>query len=489
MHASEKRVAVILSLVVAALIAVTYVFAARREFPSLGAATTMYWAQGGGLAVVGGLCALLGVMALRREWGTRSQLLIEHVKSLVANPSADAALVNLDANSDAMLSDVRGQVTALRSRADQLAIQRKNLEIQLRIAEANRRQIHAMISGISDAVLITDKFDELLMANPSSAALFKFDLENAPRKTLSALVGESPLVADVAEMRQSHGRANRRTFEINVPVEGQPRTFSVTMTAVVDDAVGAAGEISGVVTVLHDITRELEISRMKTDFVSHVSHELRTPLSSIKAYAELLVDGEATDDKTRMEFYHVIQGEADRLSRLIDNILNISRIESGMIQATKKPVALSGLLQQAIDVAMPSAKEKNIALAGTIPPVFFQVEADRDMIYQAALNLISNAIKYTPAGGSVRVVLVADETDNTVKVTVTDTGVGIPPESMKHLFTKFYRVEANKGMAKGSGLGLSLTKQIIEGVHRGKMIVESTPGKGSTFGFVLPVAQ
>ena len=247
-------------------------------------------------------------------------------------------------------------------------------------------------------------------------------------------------------------------------------------------------QLSGVVTMLHDRTRDNEISKMKTDFVSHVSHELRTPLSSIKAYAELLVDGEATDDKTRNEFYHIIQAEADRWSRLIDNILNISRIESGMTKINKKPVALNAILKQVLEVAMPSAREKRITLVDQVNQVFFSVEADRDMIYQAALNLVSNAIKYTPAGGTVKIALVADEATNELTVSVSDTGVGIPPEAMKHLFEKFFRVEQHKAMAKGSGLGLNLTRQIIEGIHKGRMIVSSELGKGSTFGFALSIA-
>ncbi len=285
-------------------------------------------------------------------------------------------------------------------------------------------------------------------------------------------------------MRQNHTRTNRRNAEYVFTVDGIPRTFSVTLSCVTDNA----DQFSGVVTMLHDRTREDEISKMKTEFVSHVSHELRTPLSSIKAYAELLVDGEATDEKTRSEFYHIIQAEADRLSRLIDNILNISRIESGMTRVTKKTISLNGVLKQVMEVAMPSAREKQITLIDQLTPVYFSVDADRDMIYQAALNLISNAIKYTPVGGTVRIQLAADETTNELTVLVSDSGVGVPEDAMKHLFEKFFRVEQHKNMAKGSGLGLNLTRQIIEGLHRGRMIVKSEFGKGSTFGFALPIA-
>ena len=264
-----------------------------------------------------------------------------------------------------------------------------------------------------------------------------------------------------------------------------PRSFTATLAPVTDPH----GLFGGVVTVLHETTRERQIARMKNDFVSHVSHELRTPLSSITAYAELLVDGEAADEKTRQEFYQVIQNEANRLSRLIDNILNISRIESGMVRVSKIPVSLSSILKQVMEVARPSAKDKNINLLDQVSPGFFQINADRDMIYQAALNLVSNAIKYTPAGGTVRMEMQTATDGQHVTVFIHDTGVGIPPEALEHLFEKFYRVEAHKTMAKGSGLGLHLTRQIIESVHEGSLRVESKPGQGSTFSFTLPILQ
>ena len=477
MRTSEVRLVAITILAVSVLVGAAYYHAAHQAGGPL-----PHWAGAAAIILGAAACISLCLLALRQEWATQARRFHELVSTLVTSPGG--ALATGDAKTEALLSPLRSHVDQLRTRVDQLLMQRKNLEIQLRLGEAERHQINAMICGITDAVLITDKFDELLMTNPPAAELFSFAIADAARKPLAALVGDCPIVADVREVRQGHGRANRRTLETNITIAGEVRTFNVSMTCMLDEK----SEPSGVVTVLHDITREIEISRMKTDFVSHVSHELRTPLSSIKAYAELLVDGEATDEKTRQEFYHVIQGEADRLSRLIDNILNISRIESGMTRVNKKAISLTGLLKQALEVAMPSAREKNITLVDQIAPVFFQVEADRDMIYQAALNLVSNAIKYTPAGGSVKIILEADEAASTVSVKIVDTGVGIPADSMKHLFTKFYRVEQHKGMAKGSGLGLSLTKQIVESVHKGRMLVESIPGKGSTFGFVLPIA-
>jgi len=484
MRAAQTRITILLIAAISVVMAAAYWLAARQG----GEAALTQWTLARGAAAVCGtaLCLFMGVTALRRDLRMHQRRVMEDARQWILSASAAALPEPRDADIRPFIRPLREKLDELRSRADSLAVQKKNLEIQLRLADAQRRQAEAMIHGISDAVVVTDAFDELLLANPPAAEIFRFDLQQAGRRPIAQLLGEhaARLASDIADLRQSTNRSNRRTAEYHIEVDGSVRTFSVTFSCVLD----SSDQLSGVVTVLHDRTREDEISKMKTDFVSHVSHELRTPLSSIKAYAELLVDGEATDDKTRNEFYHIIQNEAERLSRLIDNILNISRIESGMMKVGKKHIALDGILKRVLEVAMPSAREKSISIRENIAPVFATTDADPDMIYQASLNLVSNAIKYTKEGGSVEVSFAADEEKNELVVLVSDTGVGIPPEAMKHLFEKFYRVEANKGMAKGSGLGLNLTRQIIESIHRGRMIVRSEVGKGSTFGFALPFA-
>jgi two-component system phosphate regulon sensor histidine kinase PhoR len=445
----------------------------------------------GGLLVTGAcVCIAIGIGAIRQDLRAARRRALDHARQWILAPGigGNGALpIPRDPELQPFITPLRERIEQLSAKAEALQVQKKNLEIQLRLADSQRRQSETMIHGISDAVIVTDAFDELLLANPAAAAVFNFNPEKAVRRPVSQILGEKTggrLAADITELRQSPTRASRRTSEYQLEVDGQMRTFSVTLSCVMDNT----DQLSGIVTVLHDRTREDEISKLKTEFVSHVSHELRTPLSSIKAYAELLVDGEAADEKARMEFYNIIQAEAERLSRLIDNILNISRIESGMMKINKKPVSLNGILKRVMEVAMPQAREKKITLMDKISPIFFMSEADQDMIYQASLNLVSNAIKYTKDGGRVEIALEADEEKNELVVLVTDTGVGIPQESMKHLFEKFFRVEKNKGMARGSGLGLNLTRQIIEAIHRGRMIVRSEEGKGSTFGFALPIA-
>jgi len=204
---------------------------------------------------------------------------------------------------------------------------------------------------------------------------------------------------------------------------------------------------------------------------------------------EMLVDGEATDERTRREFYEIIAGEADRLHRLIDNILNISRIESGVVQVVREPLTLSEVARQVLDAVLPHARARGITLADRLEPIYHHVEADRDMIYQAVMNLVSNAIKYTPEGGTVTVSASVDEGRGMAVCEVSDTGVGISSEDLPHVFDKFYRVQGHSRMAKGTGLGLTLVKHIIETVHDGKLSVTSEMGKGSTFRFELPIVN
>jgi two-component system phosphate regulon sensor histidine kinase PhoR len=272
--------------------------------------------------------------------------------------------------------------------------------------------------------------------------------------------------------------------EIEFSEQGERKTYDCIVSCVYDQS----QQVCGVVAVLHDVTREKQIQQMKNDFVSHVSHELKTPLASITAYSEMLADGEANDEQTRREFYSIIQNQAQRLNRLIEDILNTSRIESGLIKVNKEPVSLTMLIEEQLQMIRGYAEEKNIEIIGQKPIVFDRVYADRDMISQVIVNLLSNAVKYTPSGGSVKIEIAVDEAASLVRVTVTDTGVGIPEDEIGRIFEKFYRVGANKKQAKGTGLGLNLVKQIVEKVHEGRVFVTSQVGVGSTFGFELPLA-
>ncbi len=343
--------------------------------------------------------------------------------------------------------------------------------------------------SIRDAVIVIDEFDRLLMANEAAGRLFNFDFRSSRHKPIDELVrseeadaGENEFVDFLRQSRRGKVRHTKR--EIDFSKDAGSKTFDCIVSCVYDQAEQGCG----VVAVLHDITREREISQMKNDFVSHVSHELKTPLASIAAYSEMLVDGEADDEETRKGFYSVIQSQAKRLNRLIENILNISRIESGLTRVEKGPVSLTILIEEQLQMIKSAAGEKNIEIIAQKPIVFDQVYADKDMISQVIVNLLSNAVKYTASGGSVKVETEVDEVAGTARVSVTDTGVGIAESELEHIFDRYYRVGANESCAKGTGLGLNLVKQIVEKIHNGRVFVTSEPGAGSTFGFELPLA-
>ncbi len=226
--------------------------------------------------------------------------------------------------------------------------------------------------------------------------------------------------------------------------------------------------------------------KRNAEFVSAVSHEMKTPLAGIKAYVELLADGDADDEQTREEFLNVINGQANRLQRLIDNLLNLARIEAGVVQVSKESTSINELLSEAANIVRPAAEAKHIALETDLSQLYLGVLVDRDMMMQAAINLLSNAIKYTPENG--RVTLRSRLIDQEVIFGVQDTGVGLCEEDKVRVFEKFYRVKKDREMAAGTGLGLPLAKHIVEDVHGGRLSVESELGRGSVFSVAVPAA-
>jgi len=361
----------------------------------------------------------------------------------------------------------------------------KDFQIQIQLSQKREKNAEAIIYSIRDAVIVVDEYDRLLMANEAAGRLFKFDFSSSQHRPVSELIGaeHGEFVDFLSHSRKSKGRATRR--EIEFIEDGGCKNFDCIVSCVYDES----RQVCGIVAVLHDITREKQIQQMKNDFVSHVSHELKTPLASITAYSEMLVDGEANDEQTKKEFYSVIQNQAVRLNRLIEDILNTSRIESGLVKVSKEPVSLTMLIEEQLKMIKGFAEEKNIEIIGQKPIVFDRVYVDRDMMSQVIINLLSNAVKYTQSGGTVKISTEVDEVASLARVMITDTGVGISEDEIDHVFDKFYRVGANKKQAKGTGLGLNLVKQMVETVHDGRVFVTSKVGEGSTFGFELPLAM
>ncbi|MFH1616111.1 MAG: ATP-binding protein [Planctomycetota bacterium] len=355
----------------------------------------------------------------------------------------------------------------------------KELRLKVQLCQNRKSWFESVINSLCDAVFVTDDSDCVLAANRAAGRLFGFDAEKIEHRNISVLVGREELTALIRQARQ-RGLVNARG-EIELSSAGRQRTFDCTASCIFDES----GQFWAVVSSLHDITREKEISRLKNEFVNHVSHELKTPLASITACAEMLADGEVQDEQGCREFYDVIQKQSKRLCHLIDDILNLSRIESGLIKVNKEPVSILMMIKEAVNIVQSRAQEKGIQIVEHLPAVFGSVYADKDMLVQVIVNLLGNAVKYTPQGGTISVESEVNEADGIVNVAVCDTGVGIPEDEIKHIFDKFYRVEANKSCAEGTGLGLSLVRQIVEKVHHGRVFADSRAGQGSRIGFEL----
>ncbi len=355
-------------------------------------------------------------------------------------------------------------------------------EISQRVAEAERNHLEHILHSLRDAVIVTDGFDDVVLANESASQLFGFDIDKSINNPLNQTVNDPGIVKFVQETRESANLKSRRMVEHELATKPDPRILEVALSCIPNQSQQAGG----VVTILHDITRERQISAMKTDFVSKASHELRTPLSLIKAYIEMLIDGEAEDEESRNEFYTIIQTETNRLERLINNMLNISRIESGISQGEWQDCDVKDVIDEVVDLAQPRAADKNITITHKRGQLCTVAEVDRDMIQQVVMNLVSNAVKYTPDGGRVTLSSALSDCDRSILVSVADTGLGIPPDAIPHLFDKFYRIKNYNRIAPGTGLGLNLVKQVVEKIHGGEVGIDSELGMGSKFWFTVP---
>jgi PAS domain S-box-containing protein len=434
------------------------------------------------IAVGTSLCILIVLAVIQNYWSGMLKSL-DVISEKLKNGRPDELYMRGNAVIESLISSVKqfSAVSAQDTREMEKMSSEFNLELQLLHKEKNNTE--AIIYSIRDAVIVSDEYDRLIMANAAAERLFDFKKDPDVSVSLEDFIDDTGFIDLIRQSRQS--KQSHVKHEVSFEGDEQRRIFDCIISCMKDNE----NQISGVVAVLHDVTREKEISQMKNDFVSHVSHELKTPLASINAYAEMLVDGEAEDQKTVKEFCTIIQNQAQRLNRLIEEILNISRIESGLVKVDKECFSVAIVIQEAAQMIESYAAEKNITVNVPAPIIHDQVNADKDMLSQVVINLLSNAVKYTEPGGSIKVDSEVYDSDGVVHVTVADTGVGIPPEEVEHVFDKFYRVEANKKYAKGTGLGLNLVQQIVETVHDGNVFVTSTVGEGSTFGFDMPLAK
>ena len=245
------------------------------------------------------------------------------------------------------------------------------------------------------------------------------------------------------------------------------------------------GSDLGTVLVIRDVTKERKIDQMKTDFISSVSHELRTPLTSIKAFTATILRDPNMPDETRLEFLNIIDEESNRLGSLIEDLLDISRIEAGTISVEFEDVSFKSIFDQTIPALKPLAEKNGIELTFSVPKEIADMQGDQSKIQSVVTNLINNAIKFTPQGGKVHASV--EQKGDELVFKVSDTGMGIPKEDIEKLFDKFFRVSRPGTQIQGTGLGLAIVKKVVD-VHHGKVDIESELDKGTTFAITFPLA-
>jgi two-component system phosphate regulon sensor histidine kinase PhoR len=243
--------------------------------------------------------------------------------------------------------------------------------------------------------------------------------------------------------------------------------------------------VTGAVAVLRDVTELRQTERLRRELTANVSHELRTPLTSIKGFSETLLDGAMRDEATSRRFLGIINSETDRLVKLVDDLLDLSLLESKRVALELQPVDVGMLVSHTVDKLKPLAQTQRLSLHQTAPPGIV-VTADADRLAEVLTNLVDNALKYTPEGGRVDVEVAA--VNGEVEVLVNDSGRGIGPEDLPHVFERFYRADRSRTRdSGGTGLGLAIAKHIVE-AHGGRISVSSQPNEGTTFKVTLPRA-
>ncbi len=337
--------------------------------------------------------------------------------------------------------------------------------------------LHAVIDAVDEALLLLDEQQRPVLANRRFREFFGLaewqDLSVIRTAIADCMADPEAYLAAVA----SEPDDGRSEFEL---VRPERRIVRRRLAWIHDDH----GRRIGRLVAYRDITRDAELNRLKNDFVSNVSHELRTPMAAIKGFLGIVLDdeGELEADQRR-QFLSIAREQTDRLSRLIEDLLDIARIESGRQQRRESELRLTPLLRDVAAAQRDQAQRAGLTLDIAALPAEVALFADRDHLLQILLNLVSNAIKFTPAGGRVTITGRPDAAG--FALVVRDTGCGIAAEDLPHVFEKFYRCRHSAAPVQGTGLGLAIAAELAAG-HGGRITAESRPGHGSTFTVWLP---
>lgn len=359
-------------------------------------------------------------------------------------------------------------------RLRELDAQREKFETTQR---AERARVEAMLDAMIEGLVVVDANRHLVLANRAAEGMFGFSRMMAGGTTLETLRHHE--VAAIA----TRATTATQPIELELRLDRPPaRVLQISAVALHD----RTGTTTGAVLVFHDVTRLRQLESIRQDFVANVSHELRTPLSLIKTAAETLIDGGKDDPAVTARFLEIIDKHANRLTRLLDDLLLLSRLDSGRVELQLEPLPLRNAVQETFDDAEMIARSREVVLVNEVPEALV-ARADPMRIREVLGNLVENAIKYGRLKGHVGV-SARRLGGGRIEVAVRDDGPGIPAEALQRVFERFYRVDKARSREQGgTGLGLSIVKNVVQ-AHGGDVRVESEPGHGATFYFTLPAA-
>ena len=353
-----------------------------------------------------------------------------------------------------------------------------------------QRQINAqhvaILSAIADGVAVSDEEGRIAVVNEAARRIMHLDVTQLIGRPLPALfagvsTAEQEAVAEALAEVRTHPRRQEQLIPLSATVHRGERIIQASFMPMFDERQIYAG----IVIVFRDVTREREIAQAKNEFVSIVAHELRTPMTSIKGYTDLILQGalgEVSDQQRR--FLEIVKTNVDRLSELVSDLLDTARIEAGRVRLETEPVNVPAIVGEVCDSLAETIREHGLTLTVEADPGIPAVQADRNRLIQVLMNLLSNAYRYTPSGGSIAVSVRPDK--DAVLVEVQDTGIGIAVEDQERIFERFYRADHDLvNQQAGTGLGLPIARSLVE-LHGGRLWLESELGRGSTFRFTLP---
>jgi len=342
--------------------------------------------------------------------------------------------------------------------------------------EGERRKLSSVLAYMTDGVIATDRKGRVILINSPAADLLDVSRETVLSTPIVELLGlkDEYTFEDLLSQQDS--------LILDFSTDDEPFILRANFSVIQKET----GFVNGLITVLHDITEQEKIDQERREFVANVSHELRTPLTTMRSYLEALADGAWKDEKLAPNFLNVTQNETERMIRLVNDLLKLSKMDSKDYELKKDWVNFSEFFNHIID-RFEMGKEGNITFKRHIPKRAIFVEIDEDKITQVLYNTISNAIKYSPEGGQLTFRL--KEQDTQIEVSIEDQGVGIPKDKLEKIFDRFYRVDkARTRKMGGTGLGLAIAKEMVE-AHEGKIWASSQEGRGTTIFFTLPYEQ